>query len=235
MEAAAVEAAVVEAAVVEAVVVVVVVVVEAVVVEAAVVEAVVVVAVAAGPAILGNFDAPSATPLSRPPGYGVQSFVGQPAFLSYAVDSTTAASPRRYHRHRAAKHKPRPVHVPVFSDPLMSSFPAGAERGILETTVAYDGNPLNVLVALSFNVQPIISSSLSPRSIPKRVRRQPASPMGFLRAKVLSIATAWSSTTIQPLAGLTTGTTMTQQASVVFDTNAPLATESAVEHHRRRD
>ena len=33
--------------------------------------------------------------------------------------------------------------------------------------------------------------------------------------------------TIQPLAGLTTGTTMTQQASVVFDTNAPLATESA--------
>ena len=34
--------------------------------------------------------------------------------------------------------------------------------------------------------------------------------------------------TVQPKAGLTTGTTINQQASVVFDTNAPLSTNTVV-------
>ena len=41
--------------------------------------------------------------------------------------------------------------------------------------------------------------------------------------------------TVQPKAGLATGTPLNAQATVVFDTNAPLCHQHGAQHHRRRD
>lgn len=100
------------------------------------------------------------------------------------------------------------------------------------TTVAYQnvgGSSLNVLVALNFNVQTglltVTFTSLDPLT-----GQAPTSVTdGFLPPDNSSgIGEGFVQYTIQPKAGLATGTAINQQASVVFDINAPIKTAPVV-------
>jgi uncharacterized repeat protein (TIGR01451 family) len=105
--------------------------------------------------------------------------------------------------------------------------------GLLEyqTTVSYqntDGTPLNVQVTLNFDVQTglltVTYTSLDPAT--------GQAPMGvfdgFLPPDDSShVGEGFVQYSIQPKTGLATGATISQQASIVFDINAALATNTA--------
>ena len=104
--------------------------------------------------------------------------------------------------------------------------PAGLTQ--YQTTVAYqnsDGSTLDVLVDLDFNVETglliVTFTSLDPAT-----GQAPTGVFdGFLPPDNSSHAgEGFVQYTVQPKATLATGATVTQQASIVFDTNAPLAT-----------
>ena len=110
--------------------------------------------------------------------------------------------------------------------PINVTVPAGLTQ--YQTTVSYqntDGTSLNVQVALNFNVQTglltVTFTSLDPLT-----GQAPTGVFdGFLPPDNSSgIGEGYVQYTVQPKAGLTTGTTINQQASVVFDTNAPINT-----------
>jgi RHS repeat-associated protein/uncharacterized repeat protein (TIGR01451 family) len=114
--------------------------------------------------------------------------------------------------------------------PVNVTIPAGLTQ--YQTTVAYqntDGTPLNVDVALDFNVQTglltVTFTSLDPLTgqVPTGVFN------GFLPPDDSShVGEGYVQYTVQPKAGLTTGATVNQQATVVFDTNAPISTAPVV-------
>jgi hypothetical protein len=114
--------------------------------------------------------------------------------------------------------------------PVNLSIPVGLTQ--YQTSVSYqntDGTPLNVQVALSFNVQTglltVTFTSLDPAT-----GEAPTGVFdGFLPPDNQSgVGEGFVQYTIQPKAGLTTGAAITQQAAVVFDTNAPLSTAPVV-------
>jgi RHS repeat-associated protein/uncharacterized repeat protein (TIGR01451 family) len=114
--------------------------------------------------------------------------------------------------------------------PVNVSVPPGLTQ--YQTTVAYqnpDGSSLNVQVALDFNVQTglltITFTSLDPLT-----GLAPAGVFdGFLPPDDKNgIGEGYVQYTIRPKDGLATGTTITQQASVVFDINPPITTNAAV-------
>jgi hypothetical protein len=98
-----------------------------------------------------------------------------------------------------------------------------------ETTVSYensDGSLVNVQVSLEFNVETgrltVTFASLDPLT-----QEAPTGAFdGFLYPEIQSASGSggYVQYTIQPKAGLATGTSINQQAAVVFDTNAPLNT-----------
>ena len=110
------------------------------------------------------------------------------------------------------------------------SVPAGLTE--YQTTVSYentDGSLLNVQVDLDFNVQTglltVTFTSLDPTT-----GEAPTGVFdGFLPPDNSSgIGEGYVTYIVQPKSALTTGTTINQQASVVFDTNAALATNTVV-------
>jgi RHS repeat-associated protein len=114
--------------------------------------------------------------------------------------------------------------------PVNVTVPAGLTQ--YQTTVSYqnsDGTPLSVLVMLDFNVQTglltITFTSLDPQT-----GQAPTGVFdGFLYPENgTGVGDGDVQYSVEPNHSLTTGTTITQQASVVFDTNAPLATDPAV-------
>ena len=94
---------------------------------------------------------------------------------------------------------------------------------------------MNVQVALDFNVQTglltVTFTSLDPLT-----GQAPTGVFdGFLPPDNSSgIGEGYVQYTVQPKAGLATGTTINQQASVVFDTNAAIAHRRGRQHHRRQ-
>jgi hypothetical protein len=111
--------------------------------------------------------------------------------------------------------------------PINVTIPAGLTQ--YQTTVSYqnsDGSSLNVQVSLDFNVQTglltVTFVSLDPLT-----NQTPTGVFdGFLYPESDSPlgSDGYVQYTVQPRTGLTTGTTINQQAAVVFDTNAPLNT-----------
>jgi RHS repeat-associated protein len=114
--------------------------------------------------------------------------------------------------------------------PITVTGPAGLTQD--QTTVAYhntDGSVLNVAVVVDFNVQTglltVTFTSLDPLT-----GQAPAGVFdGFLPPDDSShVGEGFVQYTIHPKANLATGTTIIQQASIVFDINAALATNTAV-------
>ena len=92
-----------------------------------------------------------------------------------------------------------------------------------------DGSSLNVQVALDFNVQTGLLTATFTSLDPLTGEAPTGVFDGFLPPDNSSgIGEGYVEYTIQPKSGLTTGTTINQQASVVFDINAPLDTNAAV-------
>jgi RHS repeat-associated protein len=97
-----------------------------------------------------------------------------------------------------------------------------------ENTVAYqntDGSALNVLVSFDFNVQTgLLTGSFI--SLDPLTGQAPTGVFdGFLPPDDKSgVGEGFVQYTVKPKANLTTGATISQQAAIVFDTNAPLNT-----------
>jgi RHS repeat-associated protein/uncharacterized repeat protein (TIGR01451 family) len=108
--------------------------------------------------------------------------------------------------------------------------PAGLTR--YQTTVAYqntDGSSLNVQVALDFNVQSGLLTVTYMSVDPISGQARSGVFDGFLPPDDKNgIGEGYVRDTIQPKASLATGTTINQKASVVFDINAPIMTNAAV-------
>jgi RHS repeat-associated protein/uncharacterized repeat protein (TIGR01451 family) len=110
--------------------------------------------------------------------------------------------------------------------PVKVSIPAGLTQ--YQTTVSYqnvDGTSLNVLVSIDFNVQTGVLT-VTFISLDPATGEAPTGVFdGFLPPDNSSgVGEGFVQYTVQPKAGLTTGAAITQQASVVFDINAPLNT-----------
>ncbi|MCY2993353.1 MAG: dockerin type I domain-containing protein, partial [Planctomycetota bacterium] len=110
--------------------------------------------------------------------------------------------------------------------PVKVAVPAGLTQ--YQTTVSYqnsDGSTLNVQASLDFNVQTGLLTATCVSLDPSSGQAPTGVFDGFLPPDNSSgIGEGYVQYTLQPKAGLTTGTTINPQASVVFDTNAPLAT-----------
>lgn len=110
--------------------------------------------------------------------------------------------------------------------PVNVVVPAGLTQ--YQATVGYqnaDGTPLNVLVSLDFNVKTgLLTASFT--SLDPATSQAPAGAFdGFLYTEDGSGAgQGFVQYTVQPRGDLATGTVIAQQASVIFDTNDPLAT-----------
>ena len=156
--------------------------------------------------------------------------------LSYTVDFENDGSVGRpgRDRYRAARPQPRLVHVPARFVRLrlrsMSSVPAGLTQ--YQTTVSYENSD-------GSSAERASHARLQRRNRPVDRQLRLARPTtgqaptgvfdGFLPPNNSSgIGEGYVQYTVQPKSGLTTGTTINQQASVVFDTNAALATNTAV-------
>jgi RHS repeat-associated protein len=109
------------------------------------------------------------------------------------------------------------------------TIPAGLTQ--YQATVAYqntDGTPLNVQVSLDFNVQAGLLT-VSYTSLDPATGEPPTGVVdGFLPPDDSThVGEGFVQYTVEPKAGLITGTAINQQASIVFDTNAALATNIA--------
>jgi len=171
--------------------------------------------------------------LLGPIGFGAPNYISDSATLPYTIDfenDGTAAA--------------QAVTVTQQLDPKLNwstfqlgSFGFGSANVIIpagltqyQTIVAYqnpDGSSLNVQVALDFNVQTglltVTYTSLDPKT-----GEAPAGVYdGFLPPNNSSkVGEGFVQYTVQPKATLSTGTIVNQQASVIFDTNAPLVTNT---------
>jgi RHS repeat-associated protein len=180
---------------------------------------------------------PDPNALIGPVGYGSQGFIQPGGVWSYTVE---------FENEPTAGTAAQDVTVTQQFDPNLdwSSFQLGSfgfgpinvstPAGLTdyETTVAYhntDGTPLNVQVAADFNVQAglltVSFTSLDPAS-----GQAPAGVFdGFLPPDDKSgVGKGYVQYTIEPKAGLATGAAINQQASVVFDINAPILTNTAL-------
>jgi uncharacterized repeat protein (TIGR01451 family) len=173
--------------------------------------------------------------LIGPAGYGTQGFIQPSGTWAYTVDfendGTAAAQDVTATEQLDTNLDWSTFQLGSFGFGSMDvTIPAGLTQ--YQTTVAYqntDGSSLNVQVALDFNVQTglltVTFTSLDPAT-----GQTPAGVFdGFLPPDNSSgIGEGFVQYTVQPNAGLATGDTINQQASVVFDTNTALATNVAL-------
>ena len=171
--------------------------------------------------------------LIGPAGFGSQAFIDATGNESYTVefenDGSAAAQDVAVTEQLDANLDWTTFQLGSFGfGPVNVTIPAGLTQ--YETTVSYkntDGTSLNVDVALDFNVQTglltVTFTSLDPLS-----GQAPAGVFdGFLPPDDSSgIGEGYVQYTAQPQAILATGTTITQHASVVFDINAPIVTNT---------
>jgi RHS repeat-associated protein len=112
--------------------------------------------------------------------------------------------------------------------PETKTVPAGLTQ--YQTTVAYqnlDGSSLNVLVSLNLNVQTGLLTATYTSLDPATGQAPTGVFDGFLPTNDANhVGEGFVQYTIQPKAGLANGTQVNAQASIVFDTNDPIATTS---------
>jgi RHS repeat-associated protein len=173
--------------------------------------------------------------LIGPSGYGTQSFIAPIGTWSYTVDfendGSLAAQDVTVTEQLSSNLNWSTFQLGSFGfGPVNIVVPAGLTQ--YQTRVAYqnsDGTSLNVNVTLNFNVQTgmltITFTSLDPLT-----GQAPTGVFdGFLYPENgTGVGEGYVQYTIQPISTLSTGTTVDQQASVVFDINPPLATDSAL-------
>ncbi len=169
--------------------------------------------------------------LIGPAGYGTQNFLQPTGTWPYTIDFENDGS-------AAAQNVTVTEHLDPNLDwstfqlgsfgfgPVNVFVPAGLTE--YQTTVSYqntDGSPVNVLVTLDFNVQTgLLTTTFI--SLDPTTGEDPSGVFdGFLYPDdALHNGEGYVQYTVQPKAALATGVAVTQQASVVFDTNAALAT-----------
>jgi RHS repeat-associated protein len=114
--------------------------------------------------------------------------------------------------------------------PIDVTVPAGLTQ--YQATLPYrnvDGTSLNVQVDLDFNVQTGVLTATFTSLDPLTGQAPTGATDGFLPPDdSAGIGEGFVQYTIRPTSGLATGTTINQQASVVFDINAPLDTAKVV-------
>ena len=173
--------------------------------------------------------------LVGPTGIGTEQFIQLKGTLPYTVgfenDGSVAAQNVTVSEQMSSNLDWSTFQLGSFGfGPVTVNVPAGLTQ--YQTTIAYtntDGTPLDVKVSLDFNVQTglltVTFVSLDPTT-----GQTPAGVFdGFLPPdNSKGIGEGFVQYTIQPIASLTTGATITQQAAVVFDTNPPLETNSVL-------
>ena len=176
----------------------------------------------------GNEDPADPNALIGPSGYALPA-----ANLSYTIDfendGTAAAQVVPVTEQLSANLNWSTFQLGSFGfGPINVTIPAGLTQ--YRTTINYqnaDGSALNVIVALDFNVQTgVLTATLT--SLDPAARQEAPTGVfdGFLlpRRQHPCRRRGFVQYTVQPLATLPTGAAINQQASVVFDTNAALAT-----------
>jgi hypothetical protein len=172
--------------------------------------------------------------LFGPAGYGPQGLIQSTATVPYTVDfendGSTAALDVTVTEQLDLSLEWSTFQLGSFGwGPVNVSIPAGLTQ--YQTTVSYqnsDGTPVNVQATLDFNVQTgLLTVDLV--SLDPLTGQAPIGVFdGFLYSENgTGDGSGYVGYTIQPKAGLFTGTVVNQQASVVFDTNSPLATNVA--------
>ncbi len=173
--------------------------------------------------------------LVGPAGFGPQNFIPPTGVLPYTVDfendGAAAAQVVTVTESLDPSLDGSTFQLGSFGwGPVNVTVPAGLMQ--YQTTVRYqnaDGTSLNVLVSLDLNVA---SGQLTATftSLDPSTGKAPTGALdGFLYPEDgTGVGQGYVSYTVQPKAGLSTGTVIDQQASVVFDTNDPLVTDAAV-------
>ncbi len=171
--------------------------------------------------------------LIGPAGLGAPGFVPDGGNVPYTVlfenDGSTAAQVVTVTEQLNANLDWSTFQLGAFGfGPINVTIPAGLTE--YETTVKYqnsDGTPLNVVVDINFNVQTglltVTFTSLDPLT-----GQAPTGVFdGFLPPDNSSnVGDGFVQYTVQPKAGLTSSAQITGQASVVFDTNAAISTNT---------
>jgi RHS repeat-associated protein/uncharacterized repeat protein (TIGR01451 family) len=169
--------------------------------------------------------------LVGPAGFGTQGFLQPGGTWSYTVgfenDGSAAAQDVTVTEQLDANLDWSTFQLGSFGfGPVNVAIPAGLTQ--YQTTVNYrntDGSPLDVRVEFSFNVQTgLLTATFT--SLDPATGEAPAGVFdGFLPPDDNSVVgEGFVQYTVQPKAGLASGAAITQQAAVVFDTNAPLNT-----------
>jgi RHS repeat-associated protein len=173
--------------------------------------------------------------LIGPAGYGAQGFIQPGGAWSYTVDFENDGSAPALDVTVTQQLDPN-LDWSTFQ---LGSFGFGSMSVIIppgltqyQTTVAYknsDGTPLNVQVAINFNVQTGLLTATFTSLDPNTSEAPTGSADGFLPPDNSShVGEGFVGYTIQPKSGLTTGAAINQRASVVFDTEASLNTDPAL-------
>jgi RHS repeat-associated protein len=173
--------------------------------------------------------------LIGPAGYGTQGFIQPRGTWSYTVDfendGTAAALDVTVMQQLDPNLDWSTFQLGSFGfGPVKATIPAGLTQ--YQTTVAYqnsDGAPLNVQVAAEFSVQTGLLT-VNFTSLDPLTGQAPAGVFdGFLPPDdKTGIGEGYVRYTVQPKAALATGAAINQQASVVFDINAPILTNTAL-------
>ena len=177
--------------------------------------------------------------LVGPAGFGTQGFVtaAADAAVHHRVRERPQEGQRRRpgrDRHRAARPEPRLVHVPARLDPVRRDhdFRPGRPHSRITTSVDttnVDGTPLHVNVSASLNQQTGLVTWTFLSLDPATGLAPTDLVAGFLPADdSTGRGEAFVNYTVRPKASDSTGTTVNAQATVVFDTNAPLNTNTSV-------
>jgi uncharacterized repeat protein (TIGR01451 family) len=166
-----------------------------------------------------------------PAGYGTQGFIQPNGNWSYTVDFENDGTAAALDVTLTQQLDPN-VDWSTFQfgsvgfGPINIDVPAGLTQ--YQTTVSYentDGTALNVLVTLGFNVATGLMT-VTYYSFDPNTGQAPTGVFdGFLPPNNSSgVGEGYVQFTVQPYASLDTGATVSQQALVVFDTNASIAT-----------
>ncbi len=179
-----------------------------------------------------NEDSGNPNALDGPAGYGTQGFIQATGTLPYTIDFENDGSAATQDVIVAEQLDPN-LQWAAFQlgsfgfGPVNVAIPAGLTQ--YQTTLSYqntDGSSLNVQVSLDFNVSTGLLTATFV-SLDPLAGQAPAGVFdGFLYPESESQVDSegYVQYTVPEKAGLTTGTTINQQASVVFDTNASLNT-----------
>ncbi len=179
-----------------------------------------------------NEDSGDPNALDGPAGYGTQGFIQATGTLPYTIDFENDGSAATQDVIVAEQLDPN-LQWAAFQlgsfgfGPVNVAIPAGLTQ--YQTTLSYqntDGSSLNVQVSLDFNVSTGLLTATFV-SLDPLAGQAPAGVFdGFLYPESQSLidSEGYVQYTVPEKAGLTTGTTINQQASVVFDTNASLNT-----------